>query len=82
MLPFVVFGVCWTLLMNLLNTKRKIVFDVPSSEIREPIRLCIFIGCFLVVMLSVFRIIDFRVGLALTVVVTLVLERRFFLSKD
>ncbi|MDD2333389.1 MAG: SLC13 family permease, partial [Mesotoga sp.] len=43
LLPFVVFGVCWTLVMNLLNTKRKIVFDVPSSEIREPIRLGIFI---------------------------------------
>ncbi len=82
LLPFVVFGVCWTLLMNLLNTKRKIVFDVPSSEIREPIRLGIFIGCFLVVMLSVFRIIDFRVGLVLTVVVTLVLERRFFQKID
>jgi len=82
MFPFVVFGICWTLVMNLLNSKRKIAFDVPSSEIREPQKLGIFIGCFLVVMLSVFRIIDFRVGLVLTVVVTIILERRFFQKID
>ncbi len=46
--PFVVFGVCWTLVMNLLNTKRKIVFDVPSSEIREPQKIDYFLlGTFL-----------------------------------
>jgi Na+/H+ antiporter NhaD/arsenite permease-like protein len=41
------FRICWTLVMNLLNSKRKIAFDVPSSEIREPQSLVFSLGAFL-----------------------------------
>ena len=42
----------------------------------------IFALAFLVVMLSVFRVIDYRIGLILTFVVTMVLDMGFFKKID
>jgi Na+/H+ antiporter NhaD/arsenite permease-like protein len=82
LLPFTIFGVCWTLVMNLLNSRKKASFTVEPSKIREPRKLMIFALAFLVVMLSVFRVIDYRIGLVLTFVVTMVLDRGFFKKID
>jgi len=82
LLPFTVFGVCWTLVMNLLNSRKKASFTVEPSKIREPRKLMIFALAFLVVMLSVFRVIDYRIGLILTFVVTMVLDMGFFKKID
>ncbi len=82
LLPFTIFGVCWTLVMNILNSKKKASFAMETSRIREIKKLLVFIFAFFIVMLSVFRILDYRAGLILTFLITLVLCRRLFFKID
>lgn len=64
------------------KTSLQIRFDAPKEAFGQPRRLLLFLFLFLLCLLAVFRVLDYRIVLAAVVVCLLLFDRKLFRSAD
>lgn len=82
MLPFVVLGLAFLFILNFKIPNKDIVFHIEEIEIKETKKTSIFLGLFILIILSIFNIINYYIAFVITILVTFILERKLFKEVD
>jgi Na+/H+ antiporter NhaD/arsenite permease-like protein len=80
MLPFVILGLFVLVLLNLSIPNKDINFHIEEVEIND--KKTTFIFLFIIVLLSIFNIINFYVAFLITIFITIVLDKKLFKEVD
>jgi Na+/H+ antiporter NhaD/arsenite permease-like protein len=84
-LPVILFsctGLLWLFLLNRRTGRTEIDVDFPHVDIHKPVLSIIWAAIFVVIILSVFRILDYKAVLVLTVAAALVINRELLGKVD
>lgn len=81
-LTFLSFLLLTAAVLRIPKTAMQIHFDAPQNDTGNPHRLVLFVLLFLLCLLSVFRILDYRIVLAVVVLCLLFFDRPLFQSAD
>lgn len=81
-IAFVVIGALWLFILNhrILNINLK--FDLDKIKIKDKKNLVIYCCLFIFILLSVFNVVDYRVAFLITIVVSLIVEKKVFKEVD
>ena len=80
--PFTLVGMVLTFLFNLKYRRRRLDFSLRNVKIESPARATVFGVAFVLVMLSVFRMIDYRIAFILILVAAVLLARELLMMVD
>lgn len=82
MLPFVLLGLVSLILINFIIPNKKIDFHIEEVEIKDKKRTFIFILLFILILLSIFNYLDYKIAFTITIFITLVLDKTLFKEVD
>jgi len=82
MLPFVLLGIGLLFLINLGSGRESLSFSIEDTALPDKKRVLLYIGAFLLVLLSILRYVDFRIVTLLNLGVFLLLDRDLFKKVD
>lgn len=79
---FVLIGVLWLVMLNYRVSNESLTFDLHKIKIKNRNSAIIFCCLFLIILLSVFHLIDYRIAFAITIIVSFFMEREIFKQLD
>lgn len=82
MLPFVLLGLLVLILLNLVIPNKDIIFHIEEVEIKDKKITIAFISLFIIVLLSIFNIINYYIAFLITIFVTFALDKKLFKEVD
>lgn len=82
MLPFVLTGAFWLIILNHHTGNKNLEFSLEPVETGNSLKIIIYIILFLAVILSVLRIIDYRLVTGLVILVLFCMDRNLFVRLD
>ncbi|SHF49393.1 SLC13 family permease [Caloramator proteoclasticus] len=82
MLPFVILGLFVLVLLNLSIPNKDICFHIEKVEIKNKKITFIFVLLFIIVLLSIFNIINYYFAFLITVIITFTLDKKLFKEVD
>lgn len=80
--PFVMMGMLWLVVLNFKIPSSDLIFILEDIKMGNKRKAGAYFILFFIVILSVFRIIDFRIATALTVIITFIMDRDLFGKVD
>ena len=81
-LPIVVLAVLFLVLLVLKDKKMNLSLDLEDVKIDNKRDVYLFGGLFLIILLSVFHVIDYKVTFLITIVMVLILNKKLFSQVD
>lgn len=81
-LPIIVFSVLFLVLLILKDKKMDLSLDLEDIKIDNKRDVYLFSGLFLIILLSVFHIIDYKVTFLITLIMVLLLNKKLFSQVD
>lgn len=81
-LPIVVLAVLFLVLLVFKDKKMNLSLDLEDVKIDNKIDVYLFGGLFLIILLSVFHVIDYKVTFLITIVMVLILNKKLFSQVD
>ena len=81
-LPIVVLAVLFLVLLVFKDKKMNLSLDLEDVKIDNKRDVYLFGGLFLIILLSVFHVIDYKVTFLITIVMVLILNKKLFLQVD
>jgi Na+/H+ antiporter NhaD/arsenite permease-like protein len=81
-LLFVMVGMFWLYMINKKVKKEKLNFNLELIELKDKKGIIIYVILFIVVSASILRIIDYRIALILTLMSTMLFDKRLIRSID
>lgn len=82
MLPFVISGLIFLLLINLIIPSKAIIFHIEEVKVKDKKRTLIFTGLFAVILLSIFNIVNYLTAFIITLLVTFIFDKTLFKRVD
>jgi len=82
LLPVAIIGLILLVAANMTNSKGKVRFVLEKIDLQDSKKLVAYIACFLLVLLSIIRILNFRIASIVVLAVFFVLDRKLFLKVD
>jgi len=82
MLPFCILSMLALLLINLKNSKVPMIFRLHEVELKSKNRTALYIGLFILVLLSILRIIDYRIIAVIVAGMVFFFDRMLFKQVD
>lgn len=82
MLPFVLMGLLVLILLNLVIPNKDINFHIEEIKIKNKKFTIIFICLFVIVLLSIFNIINYYIVFFITIFITFTLDKKLFKEVD
>lgn len=82
MIPFVGFGFLWLMMLNLSIDMSNVNFTLTPIKVENKKIVVIFSMLFFLIVLSVFKIIDYKFISLITVIVTLLLDKKLLIKVD
>jgi Na+/H+ antiporter NhaD/arsenite permease-like protein len=79
---FVITGMAMLFIINLLHHGKKLHFDEEAVSITDKRRVAVYIVALVLILLSIIRLVDYRLVTLATVLVFAVLDRKLFLKVD
>lgn len=79
---FVLAGLVWLYILNYKNHNFKLSVNMDTIKIKSRISLIIWIVLFIIIVLSVFGIFDYKIIVLLTLTVTLIMDRKLISKVD
>ena len=81
-LPIVILAVLFLVLLVFKDKKMNLSLDLEDVKIYNKIDVYLFGGLFLIILLSVFHVIDYKVTFLITIVMVLILNKKLFSQVD
>ena len=81
-LPYAVLSLVLVVICSLFTGKEKIEINAEETEFKSDIKVIVYGALFVLSLLSVFRVVDYRILLAISVVAVLIFDRKTFKSID
>ena len=81
-LPIIILAVLFLVLLIFKDKKVNLNLDLEDIKIDNKKDVCLFSGLFLIILLSVFHVIDYKVTFLITVIMVLILNKNLFLQVD
>ena len=81
-LPLVLLSVVFLIVLMLKGKKEKLNFEVDDIKIQNKKKVVIFSVLFLIILLSVFHLIDYRIAFIITLITVLILRKELFKRVD
>ncbi len=78
----VLLGIAFLLALILIERDKKIDFEVNDILLKDKVKILIVILLFLIIILSVFNILDYRITLVLTILTVLGIDSKLFAKVD
>ena len=82
MLPFAVIGVIWLFILNNNQKIKKLSFDLEEIIIEKKAQVLIFSALFILIILSVFSIINYILAFVITIIAVLMLNKNLLANVD
>lgn len=79
---FAFLGLVWLYFLNLNNRKVDLNITLDRIEIKDSKKVIIWSALFIIIMLSVFGVLDYRFALILTIAVTFLIDKELFKKVD
>lgn len=77
-----VIGLLWLFILNYRILNKNFNSDLNKVEIKNKGELAIFFGLFIVILLSVFNVVDYRFTFVITLIITFIVEKKLFKEVD
>lgn len=81
-LPLVILAILFLILINIKSSNEELKLTLEKVEIKDMNRLISYTALFLIIILSVFYIVDFKIAFILTVILVLILNKELFKKVD
>ena len=81
-LPIVILAVLFLVLLVFKDKKMNLSLDLEDVKIDNKIDVYLFGGLFLIILLSVFHVIDYKITFLITIVMVLILNKKLFSQVD
>jgi len=82
MLPFALIGVIWLFILNNTQKTKKLNFDLEEIIIEKKAQVLIFSALFILIILSVFSIINYILAFVITIIAVLMLNKNLLANVD
>jgi len=82
MLPFTLLGIIWLFILNNTQKNKKLKFELETIIIENKIKVLIFSVLFILIILSVFNIINYTLAFIITVFSVIILNKNLLLKVD
>ena len=82
MLPFTLLGVIWLFILNCTQKSKKLKFDLENIVIENNLLVFIFSALFILIILSVFNIINYKLASLITIFAVLILDKNLLAKVD
>ncbi|AFS79405.1 putative citrate transporter [Gottschalkia acidurici 9a] len=79
---FVALGFIWLFILNLKNKNIKLDLDLKSVNLSNTKVIIYYLFLFLIIILSIFRIVDYRLAFIITLISFIILDKKLFLKVD
>jgi Na+/H+ antiporter NhaD/arsenite permease-like protein len=79
---FVIIGALWLFILNCRISNVNLKYDLDKIKIKDKKSGIIYCGLFIFILFSVFNIVDYRVALIITLIVSFVIEKKLFKEVD
>lgn len=81
-ISFVAIGTLWLYILNHRISNINLKFDLDKIKIKNKNTAIIYCGLFMFILLSVFNVVDYRITFIITILVSLIVERKLFEELD
>lgn len=82
MLPFVIAGLFLLIIASFFTENRRLQYDVDNIKIKNPGKLMIYMLLFILVLLSIIRIVDYKTVFLIILVLVTIMDIKLFLRVD
>lgn len=82
MLPFTILGVIWLYFLNSLEKNKKLNFDLEDIIIENNISVFVFSCLFILILLSVFNIINYEITTIITILAVVLTNKKLLVNVD
>jgi len=82
MLPFTLLGVLWLFLLNYFEKDKKLIFNLEDIIIEKKVHVLIFSILFVLILLSVFNIINYKYAFIITLLIVVLLNKQLLVKVD
>jgi len=82
MLPFTLLGIIWLFILNCYEKNKKLNFDLENIIIENNLHVVFFCILFILIILSVFNVINYKLTFIITIISVLILNKKLLLNVD
>jgi Na+/H+ antiporter NhaD/arsenite permease-like protein len=79
---FVMIGMAMLLIINLFHHSKRLHFDEEVIHITDKGRVAVYLAALVLILLSIIRLVDYRIATLATVVIFAILDRKLFFKVD
>jgi len=82
MLPFASLGFLFLAIINFIIPNKKINFYIQEIKIKDTKKALIFVVMFIIILLSIFNVLNYKIAFIITLILTLFLDKTLFKEVD